>query len=75
MKGKAKGKVNQVETQPPPSSTASTLTSASTTLPSASQYRGTINLVEAFRCETPPGCQVTQVYDISELEDEGEFWT
>ena len=72
-KGKNKGKINQVDVQPPPSSAASTLTSASTTLPSASQYRGSVNRVEAFRCENPPGCQITQVYDISELEDEGEF--
>ena len=72
-KGKNKGKINQVDVQPPASSAASTLTSASTTLPSASQYRGSVNRVEAFRCENPPGCQITQVYDISELEDEGEF--
>ena len=30
-------------------------------------------MVTAYRCETPPGCRVTEVFDISELEDEGVF--
>ena len=73
---KGRGKVNQVDAAAGvPSSAASTLTTASTTLPSASQYRGAsgVNRVEAFACETPPGCRVTQLFDISELDDEGEF--
>ena len=60
-KGKSKAKINQVEVHPPASSAASTVTSASTTLPSASQYRGSVNRVEACQCETLPECQVTQV--------------
>ena len=73
---KGKGKVNQVDAGGAvPSSAASTLTSTSTTLPSASQYRGSVgvNRVETFACETPPGCRVTQIVDMSELDDEGEF--
>ena len=73
---KGKGKVNQVDAGGAvPSSAASTLTSTSTTLPSASQYRGSVgvNRVETFACETPPGCRVTQIFDMSELDDEGEF--
>ena len=77
-KGAAKGKVQQIEQQPQqPSSTASSAAPSvvSTALPpSASVYRGSasVNVVEAF-VSTPPGCRVTEVFDITELDEEGEF--
>ncbi|CAE7886457.1 unnamed protein product [Symbiodinium sp. KB8] len=76
---KAKGKgVSQVEQQASSaSSVAAASTSASSLPSSASALRGQanygINHVSAFDCGTPPGCRVTEVFDISELEDEGEF--
>ena len=70
-----KGKVQQVE-QVPSSSSSAAPSSASTVLPgSVSTYRGssaTVNLIEAF-VQTPPGCRVTEVFDITELDEEGEF--
>ncbi|CAE7781068.1 unnamed protein product [Symbiodinium sp. CCMP2592] len=80
-KGKGKG-VNQLEQRPPSqassgSSSAGTSTTASTVPSSASAMRGNggygINMVAAYSCTTPPGCRFTEVFDISELDDEGEF--
>ena len=79
-KGKGKS-VNQLEQQAgqsaPPGSVAGTSTAASSAPSSASALRNQasygINMVAAYRCETPPGCRVTEVFDISELEDEGVF--
>ncbi|CAE7041145.1 unnamed protein product [Symbiodinium sp. CCMP2592] len=68
-----KGKVHQVE-QVPSSAASVAPSTASTTLPSsASTYRGTaatVNLVEAF-VSTPPGCRVTEVFDITEIDETG----
>eukprot|EP00439_Symbiodinium_sp_Y106_P004719 s6579_g1.t1 len=79
-KGKGKS-VNQLEQQAgqsaPPGSVAGTSTAASSAPSSASALRNQasygINMVAAYRCETTPGCRVTEVFDISELEDEGVF--
>ncbi|CAE7451931.1 GIP, partial [Symbiodinium sp. CCMP2456] len=76
-KGKGKG-VNQVEQQSSSaSSVAGTSTAASSTPSSASALRAQVqygvNRVSTHFCGTPPGCRITEVFDISELEDEGEF--
>eukprot|EP00439_Symbiodinium_sp_Y106_P058645 s3472_g8.t1 len=72
---KGKGKVNQVQDQTPSQAPSSASTSASTSLPSVSLYRGQagINRIETFQCSTPPGSRATQLFDISGLDDEGEF--
>ena len=73
---KAKGKgVSQVEQQVSSASSAAGASTVASSLPSsASALRGQmnygVNRVSAFQCGT---CRVTEVFDISELEDEGEF--
>ena len=32
-----------------------------------------VNRVAAFQCSTPPSCKMTEIFDISKLEDEGVF--
>ena len=67
--------MNQVQDQTPSQAPSSASTSASTSLPSVSLYRGQagINRIETFQCSTPPGSRATQLFDISGLDDEGEF--
>ena len=71
--------MNQLEQQgSSPGSVAGASTSASTVPSSASALHKQggygINRVSAFRCDTPPGCRITEIFDISELdEDDAEF--
>ncbi|CAE7561573.1 unnamed protein product, partial [Symbiodinium necroappetens] len=78
FKGKGKG-VNQVDASSSSASTAPSATSTSTAPSSATAFNNKdkaggygVNRVEVS-LGTPPGCGVTQLFDISELEDGEDF--
>ena len=71
FKGKGKG-INQVDTSSSSASTAPSSSSGASTAPSSAtafnKANGYVNRVEVS-LGTPPGCEVTQLFDISELDD------
>ncbi|CAE7605318.1 GIP [Symbiodinium sp. CCMP2592] len=81
---KGKGRVNQVETQSvsglsaaAASTTASTIPSSASALRAQQQQQQSmgINQVTAFRCETPPECRFTEVFDMTEIDEDGETFS
>ena len=74
LKGKGKG-INQVDASSSSASTAPSSSSGASTAPSSAtafnKASGYVNRVEVS-LGTPPGCEVTQLFDISELDDPDE---
>ena len=78
---KGKGKVNQIEqgSTPGQSATSSSASTAASSIPSSAsalkaQAGHGVYRVETFACETPRNCRCTEVFDMTELDDEeGDF--
>ena len=71
---KGKGKVNQIEQNGPTTLSSSASTAASSVPSSASALKAqagySVNRVEVYECATPRSCRCTEVFDMTELDDD-----